>query len=88
MNKFANFISDTKMSMLLTSDQVLLQAASYPAAKKPRLGLDLNVDISSDPNATLLKTTSTAQISNQGKLFAFDCSKSNSLPPSVFSILY
>ena len=55
------------MSMLLTSDQVLLQAASYPAAKKPRLGLDLNVDISSDPNATLLKTTSTAQISNQGK---------------------
>eukprot|EP00795_Rhopilema_esculentum_P007430 gene7430-13192_t len=52
---------DAKMSMLLTSDQVLLQATSYPMAKKPRVALDLNVDISSDPNATVLNPTNATQ---------------------------
>lgn len=51
------------MSMLLTSDQVLLQAA-----KKPRISLDLNVDISSDPNATILKTAASSQIGSEGDI--------------------
>jgi len=52
---------DSKMSMLLTSDQVLLQAA-----KKPRISIDLNVDISSDPNATILKTSANSKAVSEG----------------------
>ena len=58
---------DAKMSMLLTSDQVLLQATSFgSAAKKPRVAHDLNVDISSDPNATILKTSANTQSAIEG----------------------
>ena len=56
------------MSMLLTSDQVLLQAA-----KKPRISLDLNVDISSDPNATILKSAASSQIGSEGDFSSVSC---------------
>ena len=54
--------------MLFTSQQVMLQPASHPAAKKQRFSLDMNVDISSDPSATVVKSSNAAFSSAQGKL--------------------
>eukprot|EP00794_Sanderia_malayensis_P004602 gene4602-5207_t len=48
---------ENAMPMLLTSQQVMLQPTSFPAAKKQRFGLDLNIDIASDSNAAVMTTS-------------------------------
>ena len=43
--------SDTKLPIVLTSQSILLQSASYPTAKKQRICLDLDVDADASAKA-------------------------------------
>ncbi len=61
--------ADNRTPMLFTSQQVMLQPASHPAAKKQRFSLDMNVDISSDPSATVVKSSNAAFSSAQGNFY-------------------